>query len=220
MFGIFCDKHSIFSHYLQARKYDGSMSGEIKLYLNFIRSFCPEISEQELFTFSTFLGEKKFGKKDIIFSAGQVQKEIGFISNGLVRSFVIDKNDNERTIRFHVENAFVTHYVAFITQQPSKYTYVCLEPTTIVTLSYDNMHLAYNILPSIQKYGRIMAEEILKMQQYRIESFLFLTAEERYLDFTRQNPDLFNRVSLSHLSSYLGIERQTLTRIRQKLAGK
>jgi CRP/FNR family transcriptional regulator, anaerobic regulatory protein len=65
-----------------------------------------------------------------------------------------------------------------------------------------------------------MAEEILKMQQSRIESFLFLTAEERYLDFTMQNPDLFNRVSLTHLSSYLGIERQTLTRVRQKLAGK
>ncbi len=204
----------------QAKNTENKMSNEINRYLSFIKSFCPEISKQELYTFSTFLVEKKFNKKDIIFSTEQVQKEIGFITNGLVRSFFIDKKGNEITIRFHFENAFVTHYVAFITQQPSKYTYVCLEPTSIVTLSYDNMHLAYNTLPSIQKYGRMMAEEILKMQQYRIESFLFLTAEERYLDFTKQNPDLFNRVSLSHLSSYLGIERQTLTRIRQKLARK
>jgi CRP/FNR family transcriptional regulator, anaerobic regulatory protein len=196
------------------------MSNEIKQYLNFIKSFCPEIPEQELYTFSTFLGEKKFNKKDIIFSNEQVHKEIGFITHGLVRSFFVDKDGNEKTMRFHFENAFVTHYVAFITQQPSKYTYMCLEPTAIVTLSYDNMHLAYNTLPSIQKYGRIMAEEILKMQQHRIESFLFLTAEERYLDFTKQNPHLINRVSLTHLSSYLGIERQTLTRIRQKLAKK
>jgi CRP/FNR family transcriptional regulator, anaerobic regulatory protein len=196
------------------------MSNEIQLYLNSIKSYCPDIPEQELYTFSTFLVEKKFNKNDIIFLTGQVQKEIGFITNGLVRSFFIDKNGNEKTIRFHFENAYVTNYVAFITQQPSKYTYICLEPTIIVTLSYDNMHLAYRTLPSIQKYGRIMAEEILKMQQYRIESFLFLTATERYLDFTKQNSDLFNRVSLSHLSSYLGIERQTLTRIRQKLAGK
>jgi CRP/FNR family transcriptional regulator, anaerobic regulatory protein len=196
------------------------LTNEINQYLNFIKSFCPEIPEQELYTFSTFLVEKKFNKKDIIFSAGQVQKEIGFITAGLVRSFFIDKNGNEKTVRFHFENTFVTHYVAFITQQRSKYTYICLEPTTVVMLSYDDMHRAYNTLPSIQKYGRMMAEEILKMQQYRIESFLFLTAEERYLDFTKQYPDLFNRVSLSHLSSYLGIERQTLTRIRQKLAGK
>jgi CRP/FNR family transcriptional regulator, anaerobic regulatory protein len=196
------------------------LSNEIKIYLNFIKSFCPDIPEQELYTFSTFLIEKKINKNDYIFSTEQVQKEIGFITNGLVRSFFIDKNGNEKTMRFHFENAFVTHYVAFITQQPSKYNYVCLEPTTVVMLSFDNMHLAYNTLPSIQKYGRMMAEEILKMQQYRIESFLFLTAEERYLDFIKQNPNLFNRVSLTHLSSYLGIERQTITRIRQKLAGK
>jgi CRP/FNR family transcriptional regulator, anaerobic regulatory protein len=196
------------------------MANEIKQYLNFIKSFCPEIPEDELYTFSTFLRVKKFNKKDIIFPAEQVQKEIGFITNGLVRSYYIDNNGNEKTMRFHFENAFVTHYVAFITQQPSKYSYVCLEPTITVTLSYDDMHFSYKTLPSIQEYGRIMAEEILKMQQYRIESFLFLTAEERYLDFLKRNPNLFNRVSLSHLSSYLGIERQTLTRIRQKLAGK
>ncbi len=196
------------------------MANEIELYLNFIKSFCPDMPEQELYTFSTFLSEKKFNKKDIIFSSEQIQKEIGFITHGLVRSIFIDNNGNEKTIRFHFENTFVTHYVSFITQQPSKYTYICLEPTTIVTLSYEKMHFAYNALPSIQKYGRKMAEEILKMQQSRIESFLFLSAEERYLEFSMQNPDLFNRVSLSHLSSYLGIERQTLTRIRQKLAGK
>ena len=202
------------------RKTSGKMSNEVKIYLNFVKSFCPEISAQELHTFSTFLAVKEFNKKDIIFPTGQVQKEIGFITNGLVRSFFIDKDGSERTIRFHFENAFVTHYVAFITQQPSKYTYKCLEPTTIVTLSYQDTQVAYNTLPSIQKYGRLMAEEILKMQQYRIESFLFLTAEERYLEFTKQNPDLFNRVSLSDLSSFLGIERQTITRIRQKLAKK
>lgn len=199
---------------------DKKMSNAIEQYLNFIKLFCPDIPEQELYTFSTLLGEKTFNKKDIVFSNEQVQTEIGFITNGLVRAFFVDKDGNEKTMRFHFENAFVTHYAAFITQQPSKFTYTCLEPTTIVTLSYDNMHLAYKTLPSIQKYGRLMAEEIIKMQQYRIESFLFLTAEERYLDFTKQNPNLFNRVSLSHLSSYLGIERQTLTRIRQKLAGK
>ena len=176
--------------------------------------------EQELYTFSTFLTVKEFNKKEVIFSTGQVQKEIGFVTKGLVRSFFTDKNGKEKTVRFHFENAFVTHYVAFITQQPSKYNYICLEPTTAIMLSYENMHRAYNTLPSIQKYGRLMAEEILKMQQYRIESFLFLTAEERYLDFLQKNPHLINRVSLSQLCSYLGIERQTLTRIRQKLAGK
>jgi DNA-binding MarR family transcriptional regulator len=70
----------------------------------------------------------------------------------------------------------------------------------------------------LERYGRLVAEEVLKFQQKRIESFLFETAEQRYLNFVKEQPELLSRVSLSHLSSYLGIERQTLTRIRKKLA--
>jgi Mn-dependent DtxR family transcriptional regulator len=56
------------------------------------------------------------------------------------------------------------------------------------------------------------------MQQRRIESFLFENAETRYLDFIKESPDVYSRVSLTQLSSFLGIERQSLTRIRKKLA--
>jgi CRP-like cAMP-binding protein len=95
-----------------------------------------------------------------------------------------------------------------------------MEPTTFICLSFEDLQWIYQQHPNFERYGRLIAEEILKRQQARIESFVFQTAEERYLDFARNHAPLFNRVSLSHLSSYLGIERQTLTRIRQKLAHK
>ncbi|HEY1053596.1 MAG TPA: Crp/Fnr family transcriptional regulator, partial [Emticicia sp.] len=101
-----------------------------------------------------------------------------------------------------------------------RYSIQCLEPTTMICLSYENMQWVYQNLPGFDRYGRLIAEEILKRQQARIESFIFETAEERYLDFIKYHPTLFNRVSLSHLCSFLGIERQSLTRIRQRLAGK
>jgi DNA-binding MarR family transcriptional regulator len=63
----------------------------------------------------------------------------------------------------------------------------------------------------------LVAEEVLKMQQRRIEGFIFGNAESRYLSFVRENPALLNRVSVSHLASFLGIERQSLTRIRKRL---
>jgi CRP/FNR family transcriptional regulator, anaerobic regulatory protein len=205
---------------LSSKKIKKSLNNEINKYLDFIQIFCPEISEQELHAFGSLLVEKRFQKNDIIFSAEEIQKEMGFITNGLVRGYYVNETGKEKTIRFQWENGFLTHYVAFITQQPCRYNLVCLEPTIAIMLSYEDLQIAYNTLPSIQKFGRLMAEEILKMHQYRIESFIFMTAEERYLDFIEQNPHLVNRVSLSHLCSFLGIERQTLTRIRQKLAGK
>jgi CRP-like cAMP-binding protein len=95
-----------------------------------------------------------------------------------------------------------------------------LENTELVVLNYESMQWAYRNIQAFERYGRLVAEEILKMQQHRIESFIFQSAEERYLDFIKQYPQIYNRVSLSHLCSYLGIERQTLTRIRQKIAHK
>ncbi len=106
----------------------------------------------------------------------------------------------------------------FVYTTPSKYYFQCLEPTILVTLSYQHIQDGYEKYSNIERYGRLVAESVLKFQQKRIESFLFETAEQRYLDFIQENPNLFNRISLSHLSSFLGIERQTLTRIRQKLA--
>ena len=150
--------------------------------------------------------------------ANTIQKEIGFVYSGLLRAFYIDKNGNDISVNFIRENQYATHYSAFITQMAAKYYFQCIEPTILVNLTYQHIQEGYDKFPGLERFGRLIAEEVLKIQQKRIESFLFDNAETRYLDFIKQNPDLFNRVSLSYLSSYLGIERQSLTRIRKKLA--
>jgi CRP-like cAMP-binding protein len=196
------------------------MKSEINIFLSAVKSICPELKENELSDFAEKLSIRNLQKKNYFIHSGQIQQEVGFITNGLIRSFFIDTDGNEKTVRFYAQNDYATHYTAFISQQPSKYAFQCLEDTNLVLLSFGHMQWAYKQFPKFEKYGRLIAEEILKMQQYRIESFVFQTAEERYVDFMEQTPDLFNRVSLSHLCSYLGIERQTLTRIRQKIARK
>jgi CRP/FNR family transcriptional regulator len=156
--------------------------------------------------------------KHFFIHANAIQQEIGYVYKGLLRAFYVDEKGNEITVNFITENRYATHYSAFISRTPSKYYFQCIEPTILVNLTFDHIQAGYDKYPNIERYGRMVAEVVLKFQQKRIESFLFETAEQRYLDFIHENPDLFNRVSLSHLSSFLGMEHQTLTRIRQKLA--
>ncbi len=196
------------------------MQSEIEVYIKSVRSICPNLTEDELAEFAAILSVKELKRKEYFIQSGKIQKEIGFIASGLTRSYYVDSAGNEITVGFYSEGDYATHYPAFIAQKPSKYSIQCLEPTTMVCLSFENMHLVYRQFPRFEKYGRLIAEGILKIQQARIESFIFQTAEERYLDFVQQYPALFNRISLSHLCSSLGIERQTLTRIRQKLSQK
>ena len=189
-----------------------------EIFLKSVKAICPDLTDAELLQFSSKLSVIELKKKALFLQSGKMQKAIGFVAKGLVRSFFIDQDGNEINVGFYSEGDYATHYPAFITQQPSLYTIQCLEPTTFVCLSFEGQQSIYQQSPGFERYGRLIAEEVLKRQQARIESFIFQTSEQRYLDFTRSHPALFNRISLSHLCSYLGIERQTLTRIRQKIA--
>lgn len=190
----------------------------IDTYLGSIKSLCPKISGEEIGYLSIGLKITELQPKYFFIHANAIQKEIGYVYTGLLRAFYLNEKGNEITVNFIHENRYATHYSALISRTPSKYYFQCLEPTVLVTLSFEHIQGGYEKFTNFERYGRLVAESVLKSQQKRIESFLFETAEQRYLDFIQENPNLFNRISLSHLSSFLGIERQTLTRIRQKLA--
>ena len=194
------------------------MKNAITTYLNSFQAICPNATIEELKYLESGLSVIELKPKHFFIHANAMQKEIGFVYSGLLRAFYIDNNGNEISVNFIRENRYATHYAAFITQTPSKYYFQCLESTVLVTISYKHIQEGYEKFPIFERYGRLVAEAVLKIQQKRIEGFLFDNAETRYLDFIKENSDLFNRVSLSYLASYLGIERQSLTRIRKKLA--
>jgi len=196
------------------------METAIQIYFASLRAFCPVLTDQELSLFASKLTFQELKRKELFIEAGKVQKAIGFIAQGLVRSAYTDYTGNEITVGFYSAGDYATHYHSFLTRKPSNYMIQCLEPTTMACITFEDLQWIYQQSTGFERYGRLVAEEILKRQQARIESFIFQTAEDRYLDFINKHPDLFNRVSLSHLCSYLGIERQSLTRIRQKLAHK
>jgi CRP/FNR family transcriptional regulator, anaerobic regulatory protein len=191
---------------------------EITNYIDTVRKMCPSITQQEIDYLVSGLEVQTLEQKHFYIQANTIQKNIGYIYSGLMRAFYIDNEGKDITIRFVQENGFATDYASFIQQIKSKYYFQCLEKTTIVNIPYQHIQNGYNNYPLLEKYGRIIAEEIIKGLQNRIESFQFYNAEQRYLHFVQNSPSLFNRVSLSYLSTYLGIERPSLSRIRKKIA--
>lgn len=196
------------------------METAISVYLESYKQVCNQITDEELAYISKGLTISEFKTKQFYLKAGQIQTAIGYVVTGLMRSFYIDDKGNEITIGFIKENEYSTDYGAFIRQKPSKYYFQCLEPSVVVNLPYSVMQEGYHLYKNIERYGRLVTEEVLVQQQSRLESFLFEKAEERYLNFIRRSPNLFNRISLTYLSSYLGIERQSLSRIRKMLSQK
>ncbi|WP_299218511.1 Crp/Fnr family transcriptional regulator [uncultured Aquimarina sp.] len=186
-------------------------------YKSYIKLF-PDLNLEELKFLRSYLTIEEYDKKEFLFKSGEVQKEVAFVCKGLLRRYYINEKGNKITTGFVNENNYATDYPAFIRQIPSKYFIECLEPSVIIKLPYDKIQEGYKKYKRSEMYGRLIAEYVLTFQTDRVESFLFKNAEERYLDFVAHNKDIINRISLSHLSTYLGIERQSLSRIRSKIA--
>ena len=79
---------------------------------------------------------------------------------------------------------------------------------------------AYKSSQNWERFGRMMAEESFKMVTRRVESFMFMTGEQRYLQLLENQPEIFQKLPLYHIASYLGLERESLSRIRKKMASK
>jgi CRP-like cAMP-binding protein len=193
------------------------MQEQIQIFLNYIKNICPVLTESELANLGVSLSVRALKKNEYFIRDGELQKNLGFITNGLIRSYYTDIHGQEQTMRFITDMQFVSNYAALLTSQPTRYDFQCLEATTIVVLPYSVVVNSYNSSHQFERFGRIIAEKSCQMHQSRIEAFLFETAEQRYLNFIKQQPELFNRVSVTHLCSYIGITRQSLTRIRKNL---
>ncbi|MBU0942232.1 MAG: Crp/Fnr family transcriptional regulator [Bacteroidetes bacterium] len=196
------------------------MTNATQKYLDSYKVVCPSLTKEELNFIAERTSTSKLKSKTYYLKKDQVQREMSFVYQGLLRSFYIDDKGSEITIQFIREGEYVADYMAFITQKPTKFYIQCIEPCILVNISFLTIQDAYSNFKNFENYGRKIAEAILVNKQNRIESFLFENAESRYLNFIKQNPSLVNRVSVTHLCSFLGIERQSLTRIRKKLQTK
>ena len=159
-------------------------------------------------------------QKEYYIYAGEIQTSIGYIVKGLIRAYYIDHNGNEITVNFIKDGEYATHYPALKNNEPSKFYFQCIEPTTIINIPYNFLLDLCKKSHKTERSFRLLLVDVFANHLNRIEGFLFKNAEQRYLTFIKDNPDLFNRISITDLSSYLGVERQSLTRIRKKILNK
>ena len=195
------------------------MVNDFEVYYHVILHLNPKVTQEEWDYFQSGFALHIFKAKEFFIEAGKRNQNLGFITRGLIRGYYINEAGEEITTTFVKENEWATDYPSLLINKPSRYYFQCLEPTTVVTVPFNHIRNGYDRFTGFERNGRLIAEEVLKQQQRRIESFQFESAEQRYIDFVKENPQLFNRISLTHLSSYLGIERPSLSRIRKKIAG-
>ncbi len=88
----------------------------------------------------------------------------------------------------------------------------------MILLNHKGLNSLYNDSFYWNKFGRIISEQIFINSKRRTEQLLFLSPKERYLLLLKEYPDFFQKYSLKHIASYLGITPQSLSRIRNQIS--
>lgn len=193
------------------------MENAIQIYLNSYKKINPELTDEELELVKFNISFLRLRKKQIYIRENEIQDSMSFIYSGLIRSYFNDENGKEINNAFFSENEFATDYLSFIRQQKTKYNFECLEDSVLISIPFEIVQSAFNQSKNFANFGRKIAEWALEIRTRKYESFLFENAEERYLRFIDENKLIINRISLTQLSSYLGMERQSLSRIRKRI---
>jgi CRP/FNR family transcriptional regulator len=175
------------------------------------------LTEQDCDLLQPYLKTKQVKHKEHFLTEGKTCQEIGFINKGYFRTYYLS-NRKEINTQFNFENEFVVDYDSFLQEKPSRYFIQALEDTEIVTFNLQALQNAYAQSKNWERFGRIMAEQSYKLTAERVESFLFLDGEQRYLYLLKKHPYIFDRIPLYHIASYLGLERESLSRLRKKIA--
>ena len=176
----------------------------------------------EEFSISEGLWQTRHYKKGEAYnSIRQVCKFLGFVESGVFRTYHIEeKNGEEKNIFFYSANQLVVSFASFINQVPCHYHTEAMTDAKVVYIHYDDLVRLYKTSHAWEHFGRILAEKASNIAFDRTESLLFQSAEMRYLNFVKHHPNLINDIPLYHISSYLGIQGPSLSRIRKRLLNK
>ena len=183
-----------------------------------IIQFCNKLSQLDKAATDDLLNNlksKTIQKGDYLLRSGDVCRNLYYINKGLTKT-IFNNGDKEFIMRFFPENIMFTVLDSYITQAPSNYMILALEPTTVTFIGYKEMEDLCRKHHCIETFFRKLVSLATLNMMKRISEMLEENASERYANFVKENTALLQRISLGDLASYLGITQVSLSRIRAR----
>jgi CRP-like cAMP-binding protein len=155
-------------------------------------------------------------KGTYFYESGKICRRIGYVLEGVLRVVQTEEDGREFTKYFINEGHFSVDLESFSSQQPSGEYQEALTDCKLVVISYDVMNLFYREIPNFRTIVSTLTEKAL-LEKYKIKSEMITDdAITRYSKLITRNPTIIQRIPLGFISSYLGVTRSTLSRIRKQ----
>jgi CRP-like cAMP-binding protein len=174
------------------------------------------LSEKEIESIESVFVHKKFRKRQYFLQEGEVCKYTAFIVKGAMRQYTVDDKGEEHIARLSIENWWASDRESLMKQIPSIYFIDAWEDTEALLVTKSAFIDLIDGIPTLAEWMRNIDVNFAIASQRRLNAAISLSAEERYHDLEKNYPEFLQRFPQHIIASYLGINRETLSRIRSR----
>ena len=203
---------------------------EIQKLISHFNSYVA-LNSEEIDAVTERVTERKVKRRQYILQEGDLCKHYNFIVSGCFKMYSVDYNGKEHNIQFGAENTWLTDLASFHSVRstsienfhsgkPSKLYIEAIEPSVVIQIELKDLVFLFEYHPKFNRIFRVIIENNFVELQNRLLQNISNTAEERYLSFLNQYPNLSNRLPNTQIASYLGITPEFLSIVRKSIATK
>lgn len=156
---------------------------------------------------------RKLKKHQFLVQAGMAVECDYFVVSGLVKAYFTSEDGKQHILQFGMEDWWITDFQAYFNGTAATLDIDCIEDTEVLCLPLVNREKLCADLHKIEHFFRKKSNGGYVALQRRILSLMNNSAKERYETLLAQYPTLFQRVPKTLIASYLGVSRETLSRL-------
>jgi len=175
------------------------------------------INIDELKMLLSYCEIRQVEKRTILVKEGEVDNYLNMVVKGLVMKYVRVKK-NDMILQLATEGHVIHSEISFLTRTPSLVFVETLEPTVMLSLTYDKMEEALDKFPQGERLGRLILTGMYVKKEESRYFRLLRSARERFLDYINAHPHMLQRVPQKYLASYLNIKPETFSRMKHLVA--
>ncbi|MBL7933324.1 MAG: Crp/Fnr family transcriptional regulator [Bacteroidia bacterium] len=188
----------------------------LESYRKFVSAHAP-LSDETWKLMKPIVSVGSCNKGERFIEEGKICQHVYYIFSGSARSYS-NRDGDEITTGLYLEGVCVTNMKSLSTQSVSTINVQALEPMQFAKLSRNELMSLYDQSVELQAVGRAILETMIVEENELKDMYTLYDPEERYKFLLQKSPSLFQRVSLQYIASFMGIRRETLSRIRSKSA--
>lgn len=181
----------------------------------YIKEYFGVLKQDELKAVCDKFKAQILTKGAFLMRQGQPAHQLSFIKSGMVRIYTQD-DGKEITQWISTPGYFVTEISSFMFGGSSRWNMQALTDVELFSIDRTDYQKIIKEVPQWHELEKLFIIKCFAILENRVYNHLSKSAEERYRDFFKQNPSLFNQVPLQYIASMLGMSPETFSRIRNK----